>query len=299
MGGTVTYRQCPGCGDISISKALSAKDYTVSGDTFDIWECNGCTLRFTQHVPSAETIGPYYKSTAYVSHSDTNEGLINKLYHFVRKITLQSKRNLLQRYNKGQAGALLDVGAGTGAFSSTMKTAAWDVTGLEPDEDARSVAANKHGLTLQSPDRLYNLASNQFDAITLWHVLEHVHDLQGYMENFHRVLKQEGHLYIAVPNYTSHDADVYGEYWAAYDVPRHLYHFSPASMEKLAALKGFRVKAFKPMWFDSFYVSMLSEQYKTGRSHLLKVYLIGCISNIKTFFNKKKCSSVIYILQKK
>jgi len=299
MEGRIKYAVCPACKSNAIKQALAAKDYTVSKELFPIWECSNCTLRFTQDVPNAETIGPYYQSSAYVSHSDTKEGLINKLYHFVREITLKSKRNLVEQYTGLQKGSLLDIGAGTGAFSNTMKEASWNVTGLEPDGNARQVALNKFGLPLRDASAIYDLASNQFDAITMWHVLEHVHDLQGYLDKFSSFLKTEGKIFIAVPNYTSGDAVTYKEYWAAYDVPRHLYHFSPKSMEMLAASKGFAVKAFKPMWFDSFYVSMLSEQYKNGKGNLFMAYWNGCMSNLKALFNVKKCSSVIYVLSRK
>ena len=151
---------------------------------------------------------------------------------------------------------------------------------------------------LQSSENIYDLPSNQFDAITMLHVLEHVHDLHGYLEKFSGILKQNGTVFIAVPNYTCYDAKSYQQYWAAYDVPRHLYHFSPKSMELLAAAKGFAVKAFKPMWFDSFYVAMLSEQYKNGKNNLLKAFFIGAITTLQSLMNAKKSSSIVYVLKK-
>ncbi len=299
MAEKIHYTDCPACKSNTIKQVFTAKDYTVSHEVFAVWECNNCTLRFTQDVPDAAAIAPYYQSSAYVSHSDTTEGLINRLYHFVRGITLKSKRNLIKQDTELAKGSLLDIGAGTGAFSHTMQQAGWQVTGLEPDAAARKIASDKYGLQLQLPQQLYSLPTDAFDAITMWHVLEHVHDLHAYLQKFHTVLRPNGRLFIAVPNYTSHDAQVYKEHWAAYDVPRHLYHFSPQSMQLLAAANGFTVKAFKPMWFDSFYVSMLSEQYKKGKDNLLMAYWNGCISNLKTMFNVKKCSSVIYVLSKK
>ncbi len=295
----ISYSHCPCCGSASVYPALSAKDYTVSNEMFEIWHCDDCTARFTQRVPNAATIGPYYQSANYVSHSDTAKGLINRLYHFVRNYTLNTKRKLVQDTTEKGTGTLLDVGAGTGAFANTMQVAGWNVTALEPDDIARKNAANKYGLELQSPDNLFQLGNSQFDAITMWHVLEHVHELHAYLEQFHKLLKQDGKLIIAVPNYTSYDAKRYGEYWAAYDVPRHLYHFSPKSMQLLGKAKGFELIDTKPMWFDSFYVSMLSEQYKNGSGNLPGALWNGMISNLKALGNKKRCSSVIYIFAKK
>lgn len=298
MGQNIYYSQCPCCGSNHISKSFTAKDYTVSNEMFEVWRCDDCTLQFTQNIPNSDEIGPYYKSSAYVSHSDTKDGFVNRLYHLVRSYTLQGKRKLIQTETGLSQGALLDVGAGTGAFSNTMQEAGWKVTGLEPDETARQNAFQLHALQLLPSHQLYDLQDNQFDAITLWHVLEHVHELHPYMGKFNSLLKQDGRLFIAVPNYTSFDAALYGEYWAAYDVPRHLYHFSPKSMEVLAQSEGFILKKYKPMWFDSFYVSMLSEQYKNGKGNLVNAIWNGWRSNLKTLRDNKKCSSVIYVLVK-
>lgn len=296
MSQPIIYTHCPCCSSAAIYPALSAKDYTVSGEVFEIWHCDDCTARFTQKVPDAASIGPYYQSANYVSHSDTQKGLVNRLYHMVRNHTLESKRKLVQRATGKPTGTLLDVGAGTGAFSHTMQSAGWDVTALEPDDTARNNALNKYGLTLQSPENLFHLPEASFDAITMWHVLEHVHDLHPYLTQFHKILKPGGKLIIAVPNYTSRDAKAYGEFWAAYDVPRHLYHFSPKSMEILGKSKGFRLIDTKPMWFDSFYVSMLSEQYKNGSGNLIGAFWNGMLSNGKAAWDKNKCSSQIYVL---
>ncbi len=299
MSEVITYRQCPICKSSNINFAITAKDYTVSKENFEVWECTDCTVRFTQNIPSANEIGRYYKSQDYVSHSDTKKGIINRLYHWVRSFTLSSKKRLICKLTTLKTGTLLDVGAGTGAFAATMKKAGWQVTGLEPDETARQNAKQNHQLELNSPEELYNQPSDHYDAITMWHVLEHVHDLHGYLDTFKRILKPNGTLFIAVPNYTSFDADTYQEFWAAYDVPRHLYHFSPHSMDILAEQHGMQVIAHKPMWFDSFYVSMLSEQYKNGYNNLITAFWNGWLSNWEAFSDTSKCSSVIYVIRKK
>jgi len=250
-------------------------------------------------VPGADEIAPYYQSAQYVSHSDTREGFINRLYHIIRNFTLTTKRNLLKRVTGVQHGVLLDIGAGTGAFANTMQKAGWNVQGLEPDEIARQNALKNYHLKLGESTDLENLVGETFDAITLWHVLEHVHELHKYLEKFVEILKPGGRLFIAVPNYTSYDASLYQEQWAAYDVPRHLYHFSPKSMQVLLARHHFSVETMKPMWFDSFYVSMLSEKYRSGKDNLLRAAWVGLVSNVKALSDTRKCSSVIYIIRKK
>jgi 2-polyprenyl-3-methyl-5-hydroxy-6-metoxy-1,4-benzoquinol methylase len=193
-------------------------------------------------------------------------------------------------------GALLDIGAGTGAFVHTMQTGGWQVTGLEPDATAANQALLKYNIQLQAADNIYTIGDHEFDAITMWHVLEHVHNLHGYFKRFGELLQPSGVLVIAVPNYTSTDASIYGKQWAALDTPRHLYHFSPASMELLANAHGFTLIAKKAMWFDAFYVAMLTEQHKGGS--LLKAILVGLWSNITALVDVNKCSSVIYAFKK-
>lgn len=297
MNDTIHYSECPCCKGRHIRKTLLAKDHTVSGELFEIWNCSNCTACFTQNIPSANNIGKYYQSENYISHSDTKKGFINHLYHFVRYRTIKLKRQLVIHARGKKTGNLLDVGAGTGAFAHAMQQAKWKVTALEPDDTARQNAATNYQLVLQGLDSLFQLKENDFDVITLWHVLEHVHDLDSYMTQFKKLLKPSGILVIAVPNYKSGDAKHYAEYWAAYDVPRHLYHFSPYSMELLAEQFYFRVKEYKPMWFDSFYVSMLSEKYKHNKNNVISALWQGLRSNLIAIGDTKKCSSVIYILR--
>lgn len=258
-------------------------------------ECDQCTLRLTQDVPSAEAMAPYYQSENYISHTNTNKGLINQLYRQVRKITLFEKRKLIQKLSGLSTGKLLDIGSGTGAFAGYLKNAGWEVIGLEPDEGARKVAYQEFGVVLSDASSFYEMAPSQFDVITLWHVLEHVHDLQGYMQQLKKLLKPDGKLFIAVPNYTAEDARYYGAYWAAYDVPRHLYHFSPAAMRWLLVKNQLTLKTIQPMWFDSFYVSLLSSKYKTGKVQLLSSLHKGLLSNLTAWRDKERCSSLIYV----
>jgi SAM-dependent methyltransferase len=291
----ITYNACPACSGRDIHEVLRVKDFTVSGRVFPVCHCDNCTLRFTQDVPGDMEIGAYYQSADYVSHTDTRKGLINKLYHLVRNLTLKSKRKLIEKGFVGNAGRILDYGCGTGAFLHEMKQAGWEIAGLEPDPGARGLARKLNGENIIAPDSFHLFPDNHFDRITLWHVLEHVHLLHKTMKQLHRVLKPGGKIFIAVPNYTSMDAAYYGSSWAAWDVPRHLYHFSPTSMKKLLPASGFSLQSVHPMWFDSFYVSMLSEKYKTGNNHYLRAFYKGIQSNVRAIQNKELCSSLIYM----
>ncbi len=299
MKNTITYTNCPVCNSTAIKHFSTVKDFNVTGEDFEIFECTMCTLRFTQNIPGPEDMGPYYSSADYVSHTDTKKGFINRAYHWVRNYTIKSKKKLIEKTTRKSSGTLLDIGAGTGTFVAAMQDAGWQVLGMEPDDTARANALEKHSIILQHPTFLFELENKRFDVITLWHVLEHIHRLQDYIQVFHRTLKDDGYLIIAVPNYTSNDAQHYKEQWAAYDVPRHLYHFSPKSMQKLMYLNGFEVMSVKPMWFDSFYVSLLSEKYERGKDDYFSGFVQGFVSNMQTLKNIQNCSSVIYIIKKR
>jgi 2-polyprenyl-3-methyl-5-hydroxy-6-metoxy-1,4-benzoquinol methylase len=297
MSSIITWSKCPCCSGTAILKVLDCKDYTVSGEIFEVWQCADCGLCFTQHVPDQQSIGRYYQSDTYISHTDTEKGLVNKLYKVARNYTLNWKMKLVTRHTGKVKGNLLDIGAGTGAFVNAAVSQDWSATGLEPDEGARNICQEKYSLQLGNPGKLFELPSNQFDAVTMWHVLEHVHQLHEYLDEVKRVLKKDGVALIALPNYTSDDARLYGAAWAAYDVPRHLYHFAPSALRKLADVHALKVDGIKPMWLDAFYIAMLSEGYKNGKPNMPAAVLNGARSNWHARRNTEKCSSLVYIIR--
>lgn len=294
----IQYSHCPVCNDSSIHLLFPVRDLSVTGEWFPLWECVNCHVRFTQDVPSMNEIGKYYASEDYISHSDTRRGVVNRLYHFVRNITVKSKRNLVIKSSGRQSGEVLDIGCGTGSYLAAMRASGWKVTGIEPDSMARSNAGKLHDIVPLSAEALFSLPDGTFHAITLWHVLEHVHNLHGYLAKIESLLSPGGRIFIAVPNHISFDARHYRQFWAAYDVPRHLYHFSPDSMNTLLKGHGLEIEKVKPMWFDSFYVSLLSEKYRKGFAGPLKAFLAGLISNIMTMFSRNRCSSLIYVIRR-
>jgi SAM-dependent methyltransferase len=293
----IHYSECPVCHSRSIDPLMTIKDHSVSKESFVLWQCRNCSLRFTQDVPDEATIGPYYRSPDYISHTNTGKGLLNKIYKTVRKITLAQKAAFIIKNTK-PTGNLLDVGAGIGAFADTMIKSGWQVKGIEPDAGARAQAKSLYRIDLSIPEALKELPRNSYDAITLWHVMEHVHQLHEYVETMSGLLNRGGKIFIAVPNYTSADADIYKTWWAAYDVPRHLYHFSPKSVSSLVQQHGMKVSSMHPMWFDSFYISLLSSKYRSGRLSWLGAAFNGMRSNLNALFNRERCSSVLYVVEK-
>ena len=283
---------CPVCKGTDFAPFLTCKDYTVSQESFNIVSCKACNFKFTNPRPSDSEIGKYYKSEDYVSHSDTKKGLINRLYHAVRSRTLKQKLGLISSYVS--RGTILDYGCGTGMFLKTCADAGWKSFGFEPDPDAKKLAEGKGLSVATSKDAL---AGNKYDIISLWHVLEHVTDLDQTLQFFSKNISDKGRLIIAVPNYTSADAKHYKEFWAGYDVPRHIYHFEINTLKKLLGNYGFSLEETRPMKFDSYYVSMLSEKYKTGSMNYFTAFLNGLKSNAAAK-DPSLYSSVIYIFKK-
>lgn len=285
---------CPVCKTEDHSKYIKAIDHNVSGDTFQIVKCNSCGFRFTNPIPTKETIGEYYKSDNYISHSSTKKGLINKVYHVIRKRAIRQKENLAASISKEKS--ILDIGCGTGDFLAYCQSQNWKVLGVEPDQDARKLAKEKNNIFALPISELYALPEGSVDTISMWHVLEHVYDLNSDIEVYKKLLKPGGHLIIAVPNCDSYDAEHYQSDWAAFDLPIHLYHFTEKDIKNLFENHGMKLIKTLPMKFDSYYISMISEKYKQG--NILKGFWIGMRSNLKARQNNRGFSSQIYVIQK-
>lgn len=290
--------QCPVCGHQIFKKYLLCKDYTVSQESFQIVTCQNCNFRFTNPRPAPEAIGQYYQSEAYISHSNTRKGLVNQLYHVVRKRALKGKLKLINRLGEKGAGQsekkLLDYGCGTGYFLKTAQEDGWKVDGLEPDPGARAQARDLVKQDIQEDIFSPYFEDKRYSVISLWHVLEHVHLLNETIQKLKNRLEEGGKLLIAVPNHLSWEAGVYQEYWAGYDVPRHLYHFSPDTMQRLLEKNGLGIQEKIPMVFDAFYVSLLSGKYKSGRMNFPMAFSRGLWSNLKAR-RDKNYSSLIYV----
>lgn len=289
------YHECPVCKSKSFQNFISCIDHTVSHQSFQLTKCESCSFVFTNPIPDLNSLGDYYKSEEYISHSNTKKGIISKLYHLVRSYTLKKKLDLLSAHVS--RGTILDYGCGTGMFLKTCSDAGWKTLGMEPDADARKMAGEQGLEIVKDNDALVKaLEGKQVDAITMWHVLEHVTELNKTLELLKSKFNSDGTLIIAVPNYKSFDADYYGSFWAAYDVPRHLYHFEPKTICLLLSNYGFKLVETKPMKFDSFYVSMLSEKYKHNKINYFKAFLSGLKSNLKAN-TSGNYSSLIYVFK--
>ena len=279
--------------DISNKKHfLTVTDYSVSKEVFDLFHDETLDMLITHPQPSLDNLGKYYESVDYISHTDSKRSLFEKAYHFVKSIALKNKLNLINSLQL-KKGRILDIGAGTGDFLFVAKGNGWKTIGIEPSEKAKRIAINKGVAFAENSSELEN---HSFDVITMWHVLEHVPNLDNQIKELKRLLKPNGSLIIAVPNFKSFDAKHYGKYWAAYDVPIHFWHFSKKSIKSLFEKEGMQLEKILPMKFDSFYVSLLSEKYKSGKMNFIKAFFVGLQSNWKA---KKNCeySSHIYVIK--
>ncbi|MFZ4105171.1 class I SAM-dependent methyltransferase [Flavobacterium sp.] len=270
---------------------LNVKDHSVSQETFELLHDEELDFLITNPQPSLEKLPSYYESVDYISHTDGNKSLFEKMYQFVKSIALKNKLKLINL--QSSKGRILDIGAGVGDFLNVAKNDGWQTIGIEPSDKAKAIAKSKGVSFVES---LSELESNSFDVITMWHVLEHVPDLENQIKELKRLIKPTGTVIIAVPNFKSYDASYYGKFWAAYDIPIHLWHFSKIAIKKLFANEDLELKEVLPMKFDSFYVSLLSEKYKTGKMNFIKAFFIGWKSNWRGKQNSEY-SSHIYVLK--
>lgn len=290
---------CPLCGGKHLAHAITCTDHYASGEQFGLYRCEDCGFIFTQGAPVEAEIGRYYETPDYISHSDTHKGMMNRMYHQVRKYMLSRKAKLVRRTSGLSEGGLLDIGTGTGYFSNAMKEQGWQVKAIEKNAGARAFAKEHFDLQVDAEDALANYADASFDVITLWHVMEHLEHLNETWERLSALLNDSGVLIVAVPNASSYDAKKYKEWWAAYDVPRHLWHFTPSTMQQFGAKHGFKLAEQHPMPFDAFYVSMLTEKYKGSRLAFLKGMWTGLLAWFSSLTTEERSSSMIYVFRKK
>ncbi|RNC88153.1 MAG: class I SAM-dependent methyltransferase [Winogradskyella sp.] len=274
---------------------LTVKDYSVSKETFELIFNNEKDILETIPRPKKEDLSNYYKSEDYISHTDSRRNLLEVVYHIIRKKALKNKLSLIASFQQ-QEKNLLDVGCGTGDFLETALNANWNVVGVEPNQGARDIANSKTNNKVYDVESLPNLEPNSFDVITLWHVLEHLPNLDDHISVFKKLLKPNGKIVVAVPNYKSYDAAYYKSFWAAYDVPRHLWHFSQKGIQRIFEAKKLLLEKTQPMIFDAYYVSLLSEKYKNGFMNPFKAFWIGWRSNRKAK-HSREFSSLIYVFK--
>lgn len=285
--------QCPVCESNKINPLITAEDFLVTHEKFQIYSCQHCDLRFTNPRPNDDQLAGYYDSNEYISHSNESASLIGNLYKIARTFTLKRKRKLIEKLSPNKR--LLDVGCGTGHFIDYCQQHGWQVNGVEPNEIARVQAEDKTKIIIQQD--LSEVIDTSYEVITLWHVLEHLPDLENIMNQLKSLLTPGGVLIIAVPNFDAYEAAVFKEYWAAYDVPRHLYHFNRNAIGQLVNKHGLKIVSTYPMKLDSFYISLLSNKNKSNSNKYINSFITGLLSNIYAI-KTKNYSSLIYQIEK-
>lgn len=295
----ITHDKCPLCQSSAIKKRFACVDEFATGEQFDIFECTACGLAFTQNVPDEKEIDRYYESPTYISHSNTSKGFVNRVYHIVRRIMLQKKAQKVEMLTGLKNGRLLDYGAGTGHFARIMETRGWSVTAIEKNGKARELALKEFGFEMLPVEALSTIKDKELDVVTMWHVMEHIQEPDRMWDELHRILGDKGIAIIAVPNSASYDALKYKKHWAAYDVPRHLWHFTPSTIAQWGEKHGFVLDGQYTMPFDGFYISMLSEQYKDSRLHTIRGFWSGFKGWLLQCRRSNASSSIIYVFRKR
>ncbi len=294
--------------DNTLKPFLKCKDFTVSKEVFSLLKDDKSELLITHPQPELEKLSLYYESEDYISHTDSKKSFFDKMYQKTKNYAIKKKLKLIEKtkIKTNSKNNILDIGCGTGDFLTACKNENWNVVGVEPNKKARVLAKSKLEILTSNFNNIndaypkihetIHAVEEQFDIITMWHVLEHVPNLEEYITQLKQLLKPKGTLIIAVPNYKSYDANYYGNFWAAYDVPRHLWHFSQKAIRLLFKKENMNVVKILPMKMDSYYVSLLSEKYKTGKSKPIKAFFVGLKSNWKAR-RTKEYSSLIYLIK--
>lgn len=288
---------CPLCGGKEFEQFLTVQDHFLTGESFLICRCNACGLKFVNPRPTNEQIGKYYQSDQYISHNSSGWSLFNWVYRVARHFAIRQKFNLVRHNTKGVR--LLDIGCGTGELLKYCKRRGYVVQGMEPNELPRQYAIEHNGIDVKSSLSELSCGGEGYDCIMLWHVLEHIHLLNETFDNIKNLLDKDGRLVIAVPNHESFDAKYYNSYWAGYDVPRHLYHFTRDTITRLADKHGFAVQKVFPQKMDSYYVSILSEKYRRGTTNIFSAFINGWKSNHFAKRADMGYSSMIFLLTHK
>ena len=285
---------CPLCSKSDLQVFREVSDWRGSQETFTIRQCTNCHFLITTPRPVNEELGRYYPSEDYVSHTDKPKGLFDKVYFAVQQKNLKDKHQKISKFiTQGQ---LLDYGCGAGSFMQFMKQNSWEVEGVELSEQAAAIASKRVGAKVLSPLN-YEKKEASFDLITLWHVLEHLPEIEDRLVDFYRWLKPGGYLFLALPNHRSLDARHFGSHWAAWDVPIHLWHFNQESMKQLAKRMEMEWVDTFPMPFDAYYVSMISAKNKGQTFWPLSGLWRGWRSNVQAQ-RTGEASSLIYVLKK-
>lgn len=284
--------ECPVCESPDFTPYLLTKDFFLSQESFQIVRCDTCGFVFTNPVPFTDQLAGYYDSPDYLSHTASSASFLASVYKIFRSINIKKKYQLVRTYT--QQGNMLDIGCGTGELISFFRKKNWTVMGIEPNPSAREFAQQQYGLDVYDESSIESLPDQSFDVVSMWHVLEHVPDLNERMRQVKRMLHQDGQLFIAVPNIESPDARHYKEYWAGLDVPRHLYHFSSDSMKTLLEKHHFQLLRMHPMKMDAYYVSMLSERYRGTHIPYLTPLIQGFRAN-RLASTDNNYSSMIFV----
>ena len=209
------------------------------GGPFKLVKCQQCGLIYLNPRPTREEMGRYYPPDyePYAQDVERAKGLLSGLdyrYGVAKRCRTITKGK--------EPGRILDVGCGAGHFLNGMKQRGWQPFGTEVSEEAATYARERFGLEVFVGElEEAELPAAYFDAITLWHVLEHLHDPLASLMEISRLLKDGGLLVFAIPNWHSLDARLFGEFWVGLDVPRHLYVFPRPALEKLLARAGLKI----------------------------------------------------------
>lgn len=265
---------CNLCGSTEAEVAITAQDFLLERPDAQVQfvKCDRCGLFYQNPRPTPEEMMSHYPSNYEPFDLHPDDERSSRLERIAVNYGLSKRRGLILRYRK--SGRILDVGCATGLFLHVMNMDAnWDAHGVEPNNYAATIAQERYGLNVHHGTlEQAQYPARSFDVVTLWDVLEHVHDPAATLDEIHRILKSDGLLILRVPNGISRDAGLFKETWAGWDPPRHLYVFTPDTLTKLLAKQGYAILDLRSRSgsYPTFVLSLRFWLSKRGASRKLK-----------------------------
>lgn len=273
------------------NRVITTYDFFKTQEKFEIIQTN--LPGVLQTYPTPENLEPYYHSDNYQSHKKEASSPIDYIYRLLRKYNLFLKYKLIKDLDYASAD-ILDFGCGTGELVQYLNTKGYNAVGYEPNRNALSILKERGTPQIKNIQQI----ENQYDIITLFHVLEHLREPIETINLLKKHLTINGLLIIALPNHSSWDAAHYQQFWAAYDVPRHLWHYNKEGIKQLLNQLDFKLIKQSGQPFDPYFISLLSEQYKKSKFPFSKALIKGSISNIKALYNKQYSSNIFVFTRK-
>ena len=241
---SASMRACPRCGDESYWTLFRSPDRfgPPDGKRFSVVECGGCALIRLDPMPTPAELAAFYPDTYWWEADATASGRLSEIY---RQLVLADHAHFVS-HSIESGSLLLDIGCGGGSFARAIGKRGITAVGVDAARRAAGQALRRHNVeAVQGAAPNLPFVPHSFEAVTLFHVLEHVEDPVECLLGAREMLKPGGRLYVQVPNAACWQFLLLGKHWSGVDIPRHLIHFRTEDLEQVLDAADFQVERRK------------------------------------------------------